>query len=489
MTKNRPGIINRMANLSPPRFPRWLWILLPLLAALLLNLSPGAVEKTQAWQQFGRAKREHNLIEQAKALEIAARWAAEDPQLLNRAAEIYLDAGLARDAIRIWEPLYAQEHISAQTAYRLGLAYQAVGEDTAALKAWRAAAGEPDSTGAMALTVVGELRKQKDWPGAEEFLKIWVRQHPAGPDVQFELAKLVSLNDLAQARVLLQDAVLNDSAYAVRAAPLQKAIREALAAEDAAQAGLLLGRGLAQVEDWELAVVVFERATAQDPNYAEGWALLGEALQQAGEDGSAEIFKALTLNPHSPLIQVITGFYYRRAGDPEKALPYIEEAVRREPAEITWKIELGLAYAESGDLVRGLAMLRSTTQTAPQDVRTWKNLAWFCSNYEVELRETGLPAAREAVALDEKDSGSLDLMGVILYQLGDAVSAERFLQQAIQMDPASSPAFLHLGQLYWTTERPDAAKAALEQAVRLSKKDGQIHVIADRLLKRYFGEK
>lgn len=456
--------------------------------AVGLDLAPSPAESRLAWQQIRRAERELRPVEQAKGLEMAARWSGDRVDLLNQAAEIYLAQDLPAESIRIWAPMREQEYFTARMAYLLGRAYQKSNDVSSALWVWQTYAGQPDATWELAQAVVDGYSAQQQWREARLFLETWSDLHPDDVSAQFELAKIISLQDLLRSRDLLRELVLKESSYAARAAPLQKAIGAALEISPSARADLLLGRGLAQLGEWHLAEFVFERAAQAEPDYAEAWALLGEARQQIGQDGWQEILTAAELNPDSALVKVITGLYYRRSGDPAKALPFIVSAVEDEPEEITWKIELGLTYAESGDLVKAVDVLRSAAREAPQDIRTWKNLAWFSSTYEVELRETGLPAAREAVALDDRDGGSLDLMGIILYQLGDDVSAERFLQQAVQADPNNSAAFLHLGQLYWTTARPVEAEQALRQAAALSEEGSQIFTIADRLIRRYFGD-
>jgi Flp pilus assembly protein TadD len=64
------------------------------------------------------------------------------------------------------------------------------------------------------------------------------------------------------------------------------------------------------------------------------------------------------------------------------------------------------------------------------------------------LRQVGLPAARQAVLLAPDDPACLDTLGQVFFLLGDAASAERFFDRALQADAGFAPAHLHLGLVY-----------------------------------------
>jgi len=71
--------------------------------------------------------------------------------------------------------------------------------------------------------------------------------------------------------------------------------------------------------------------------------------------------------------------------------------------------------------------------------------------------------------------------------LEDMVSAERFLQQAVDKDASSAAAQLHLGQLYLQENQPEKAYPHLKLASQLAGSDGSTRTLANRLLVRYFG--
>jgi predicted Zn-dependent protease len=89
--------------------------------------------------------------------------------------------------------------------------------------------------------------------------------------------------------------------------------------------------------------------------------------------------------------------------------------------------------------------------------------------------------------LAPKDPGSLDAMGWLLAHLGDAATAERFLQQALDRDAGFPLANLHLGQLRLQQERPAEAYFLLLRAAR-QESDLAVRDLARRLLRQYYGE-
>jgi hypothetical protein len=73
-----------------------------------------------------------------------------------------------------------------------------------------------------------------------------------------------------------------------------------------------IGRGLGLVEEWGLAEKAFEKAVSADGKYAEAWAWLGEASQQNGQDGGADLSQALALDPQDAIVHALRGHVNRR---------------------------------------------------------------------------------------------------------------------------------------------------------------------------------
>jgi tetratricopeptide (TPR) repeat protein len=150
-----------------------------------------------------------------------------------------------------------------------------------------------------------------------------------------------------------------------------------------------------------------------------------------------------------------------------------------------WRVELGNLHAQQGDLVQAMAEFRTAIDLEPKSPQIWRALASFCLMYEVELEKTGLPAAREAMALDDQDARAYDLAGAILVALEQPDEGKKLLLQALNLDENLADAHLHLGSLYLQQLLMDQAEKELNQAWELDPK-GSTGKLALRLLKRYF---
>jgi tetratricopeptide (TPR) repeat protein len=188
------------------------------------------------------------------------------------------------------------------------------------------------------------------------------------------------------------------------------------------------------------------------------------------------------------VVQTLTGLYWRRLGRPEVALTYIHRAAAGEPQQAMWLLELGNTLTEMGDLIGALSYYQRAVEMEPENPLYWKALARFCLENGADIRGTGLPAARWALLLSPDDAEALDLMGWTFLRLGDSLSAERFLQQALQQDSHYSAAHLHLSQLYLQLGKEELAFPHLQRIRSIEGPDEQAGEIARRLLERYFGQ-
>lgn len=279
-----------------------------------------------------------------------------------------------------------------------------------------------------------------------------------------------------------------DPFLAEKSAVLQAAEYQASLSGNSAHSLLERGRGLGAVGAWDLAGEVFARVVQLDPQYAEGWAYLGESHQQTNAgDGREELEKAGDLDSESNAVKGLTALYYRRHGQFEKALALIKQAAENEPDEPAWQVEWANTLAEKGDLQEALDHYRAAIEIDPQNVQNRYLLARFCLTYSIEVRETGLPTAREGAALEPGNPRWPDLMGRILLALGDTDLAERSFRQALTLDPANFSAGLHLAQLFLDRGDFDQAYPLVKGAAEQEFDPGS-REIAIRLLKRFFNE-
>jgi tetratricopeptide (TPR) repeat protein len=387
-------------------------------------------------------------------------------------------------AVSAYRTAQAMSALSVDGEFALGLAYENQHESASALQVYLHLAKQSARSDAF-LKAYAIQSSTSDWAGAESTLRAWLAATPWDAQANYALGKLLAVARPAECGSYL---ILAGQINSNLANPAAMILHVAQKPDSPTQPGERLvntGRVLAGDGDWTLAGHAFQLAVQADSEYAEAWALLGEANQHTQSSGGiAELTTALHLAPDSTLVQVLTALYWERKGKPELALVYLHQAADAEPSEPTWQIELGNTLAMMGNPEAGLAYIRRAVELDHNDAQSWRMLADYCFSYDVQVRETGLPAARQGLMLAPDNPEGLDLMGWGMIKLGDLVSAERFLQRAVQGDPDSARIHLHLGEYYLAGERYDMAGYELTLALTLTDEDSEIARTARQLIKR-----
>ena len=255
-----------------------------------------------------------------------------------------------------------------------------------------------------------------------------------------------------------------------RGVPLAMALAEAVDTSPRANRSDMLaaaGQVFLQQKLWHLAAATFQQLVTLEPTSSSAHAYFGLALEQSGQAGLSELVTAARLDPSSSLAQSLLGLHWQQAGQPQQAIPFLERAVALDPGSSALLAELASAQAASGNLQLALEGYRMAAELAPADPVFWRLLASFSIAREIEMAETGLPAARNAAVLDGDDPIAMQLLGSLHFVLGDGVVAERLLGRSIELDPTSATARLHYGMLLSSTGSLVESRAQLLAAATL----------------------
>jgi tetratricopeptide (TPR) repeat protein len=148
-------------------------------------------------------------------------------------------------------------------------------------------------------------------------------------------------------------------------------------------------------------------------------------------------------------------------------------------------VEIAYVYSEMGDFTGALDLLIEITELDPEESSVWQSVARFSVEFEIEVEDVGLPAARQAVILAEDDPAALTLLGRAYMVLGDGFYPEDYFLQAISLDDSYPDAYLYLGLVY--LGRGEMGKAKVEIEIALALGQGTlIGQTAQRVLDRYF---
>ena len=328
-------------------------------------------------------------------------------------------------------------------------------------------------------------RQQKNWAAERNVLENQLRMDAGDVYTYYRLGLLLTVLEPEQALTNLMFASSLDPEFDPAVQTLRAALNLSSTQPDASQQMATIGRSLGLVQEWDLSAAAFEKAITLDAENAEAWAWLGEAKQQTGGDGRAELDQAVALDHTSVVVRALRGLYWNRQ---EKYLQMLAEyllAAEYEPTNPAWQAELGNAYFKRGDLVAALAAYQRATELAPNESTYWRLLAVFCAENGAQLEDVGLPAAQKAVNLAPDDPLTLDALGWVYLSSGRYANAEQTLMDVIKRFPDHLPAHIHLAMTYLAQGNRAAAfdKLTYVQSADPNGADGEM---AKQLLKKYF---
>jgi tetratricopeptide (TPR) repeat protein len=452
-----------------------------------LRLAPRPLDLDQALSAAELAQRREWHAVEAKALTRAAAYQPWRHGLWERIGVQELASGQPEKAVNAFAQAEERQDLSTYGRIDYGEAYWQQDDIESALQVWSPLIESGQADDSIYQRTALYWREMGDRNQLKDVLQSWAAAYP-GETAQtaYELGILLLPEAPEEARKYLRIASRADSGLTARIYSIEQALTQADDEQNKAYGQVLIGRALASVGEWGAAARTFEFAAQIDPGYAEALAFLAEARQQTGMDGRDAIEAALAADPNSVAVRTLAALYWRRTGQPEIGLAYLESLARDNPQQGLWQIELSSTMAEMGKYDLALDYLRRAVELEPDNAEYWSILGRFCVDNHLEVRDTALPAARQALLLAPANPNMLDLMGLVLMQLEDEHGAERFLQQAIQMDPAHAAAHLHLGQLFLNRSSHSLAIRHLLQARESSGSSPEVPIIAARLLERYY---
>jgi tetratricopeptide (TPR) repeat protein len=320
-------------------------------------------------------------------------------------------------------------------------------------------------------------------PERTQAAELWIIAYPSSALAHLALGACLSVQQPDRA----MDSLYANGQVVAGGQVLWTALDNFSKSDDLGRGWMEVGQALGQMGEWRLAVAAFEYSVDAEPRLAETWALLGEARDQAGLDGGQALQTAYSLNNQSAVTLGLLGLHERRTRNYGGAMMYFERAARLEPAKAIWQLELAATYEALGDLPRTQSFLVEAARLEPRNPQVWRTIAAFTLAHAVEISETGLPAARQAAALAPEDPLSLDMMGQILFALGDAPTARRYFSQAVEIAPTNAALWYHLGQAAAATNDNTTAYNAFMNVVQMAG-SGDLVDMANKYLLRLEGE-
>jgi tetratricopeptide (TPR) repeat protein len=470
-----------------------LYQILILLAIIGLITMPPVLT---GYAEIERAQSVTDNVQKARHYERAARLLPWRVDLWGLAGEAIYASGNSSDSIPYLEKARDAEALSGFGWDILAHSYWISGDHETALNLWENGLEQHPQYFEFYSRLGMAYRQKGDFAAERDAIENWL-VHENNPGVttdylgtssaafHYRFGQLLSVADQDRALEEFLLASSLDPEYDSTVETMRTTLNLASLETDESSKLVIVGRGLGLVGEWSLAAEAFRQAVAADGENAEAWAWLGEAEQQFGQDGRAELDKALALERTNPIVRSLRGLYWMRQDRGDQALAEYLLAAEYDPDNPAWQISIGDAYAQRGDLQAALGAYFRATEMDPTDADIWLALAAFSTRYNVQVEDVGLPAARMAVELSGEDPLALDMLGWTQALLGRYEQSQAALEHALELDPGLALAYLHLGMVAMQLDDWSAAHNSLLQARDLDL-GGPVGEQAQLLLNQYF---
>jgi len=179
------------------------------------------------------------------------------------------------------------------------------------------------------------------------------------------------------------------------------------------------------------------------------------------------------------------GFYaelaqgYGAAGDWAKAIPYFEEAARREPTAFRIT-QLGNALLENRQFPQAEAALRRAIALAPDEPLEWGTLGWVL--WQQDKGAEARADLERAVALDPELPELHNNLANVEWGTADQAAAEQQFREALRIEPGVAEWRLNLARVLATRGEIPEARFQFEQAIRLNPNSAEARLDYGRLL-------
>jgi tetratricopeptide (TPR) repeat protein len=170
-----------------------------------------------------------------------------------------------------------------------------------------------------------------------------------------------------------------------------------------------LGNARSALEDYEGSVAALERAVALDPQAAPARVNLAAALRSAGRPGDAETILHLAAKdfPQDPHVLHELFALLKAEGRGAEALPVIEGAAQRDPANAGMQFELAVEYGVALDTAKAEAAYLRVLDLDPALRDAWLGLA---IQYEHTNREEEFAPLIARAEKNQVDVGTLSFL-------------------------------------------------------------------------------
>ena len=232
------------------------------------------------------------------------------------------------------------------------------------------------------------------------------------------------------------------------------------------------------------AVTLLRAALDRDRRFALAWARFGEAQWELydltrepkyTDEARAAITEALRLDPDQPLVRLSLARIYLGTGRTEEAIEELNEAIARQPDSDHAHQLRGQALQRAGRTEEAEAAYTTAIDLRPN---YWRNHSMLGAlHFGAGRYPDALASFTRVTALQPDNARGFHNAATIYYHMGDHENALAYYEKAIAVSPLAPMAesYSGAGTIYYQQGRHDAAAHAFQRAIALSPNNGLLH--------------
>ena len=205
-------------------------------------------------------------------------------------------------------------------------------------------------------------------------------------------------------------------------------------------------------------------------------AALGARTYVRNRDWKDDLTLALATlkdSPGSPLINARAAVLYRKEGEEDKAIPYLQQAIRSRPDYAPYYYELGLSYSRKGMPEQAIEQYRRALEIKPDYAEAHNNLGVTYLN--LNRLDDAVREFTRAVEIDPKNAQAQNNLGSAYYRQGAIDRALEQFKKAASLKTDYAEAHSNLGAVYIDKNRIDDAVAEFSAALQIDANNAEAH--------------
>lgn len=230
---------------------------------------------------------------------------------------------------------------------------------------------------------------------------------------------------------------------------------------------LLLGAIHFQLRNFSECIFYNQQAIRIDPNFAEAYGNLGNALKELGDiDGAIQFYlKAIKLKPRFADAYNNLASAHQQLGQTKQAIETYQMALILNPALVDAHSNLGNLYKAQGRLEDSKRCYLEAIRMRPDFAIAWSNLAGVFK--DLGDLNTAIAYYQEAIRLSPQFADAHSNMGNALKEAGKLQEAKAAYKEAVRLRPDFAIAHGNLASCYYDEGNMEEAIRTFKHAIQL----------------------